>query len=118
MRMLPNETPNGKWYTSAAPEKEKLLVQKGKGMIHALAVENTSGATVYAFVYDGTDHNGTLIHAPIPIASHQQGGFDWRYGIPFKKGLYVGLSTGDVAFAAAGDVGWISAGYGLVPSGS
>ena len=117
MQLDPPDQMNGSWYSSAAPEKEK-HVYTGAGEVHYLAVENQSAATVYAFVYDGADHTGTLLHAPIPIPSHGVGGFDARYGIPFNKGLYVGLSTTDSVWTAdAAADGWITAGYSPVPGG-
>lgn len=110
--MPPTRACGGSWYQSSAPEKEKLVVSGKKGTVHALAVENKSAATVYAFVYDGADHTGTLIAGPIPVASHGVGGFDWAYGIHFSTGLYVGLSTSDASWAAdASADGWFSVGY-------
>lgn len=113
--MPPTKAVGGSWYQSAAAEKEKHVTSQ-RGTIHGLAVENSSAAAVYAFVYDGSDHTGTLIAGPIPVAAHQVGGFDWRYGIHFQTGLYIGLSDTDTMWTAhAGSDGWFSVGYTLEP---
>jgi hypothetical protein len=117
MQLEAPDQASGKSYSSASPEKEK-AIYTGKGVLNYLAVENKSGAKVYAFIYDGADHTGTLLHAPIPVESHGISGTDVRYGLEFTNGLYIGISTSDASWAATSTSdAWITAGYSPVAGG-
>jgi hypothetical protein len=81
-------------------------------MLHWMAVENKSAATVFAFVFDGTDSGGVRIAGPIPVPKNDVASLDCRFGIPFTIGLFLAVSSSDGGFALSAtddawwDVGW------------
>jgi hypothetical protein len=108
--LSPEGIPKGQTYCSAAPELSKLLVSRAGGLA-SLVVENKGAAILYAFVFDGIDAaTGTLIYPPIPIPINGLAKLEERYMIPFKKGLFVSVSTTDAAYTvAAGTPAWFYA---------
>ena len=121
----PPNAPAGTWYKSpAAGEASKLVVTSpltGKpGMLHWVSAHNTSGSTLYLFVFDGTTASGTLLVGPLTCAANADISWDCRFAKPFSTGLFVAFSTSDSTYSVAGSTpGIFEVGYhATVPEGS
>lgn len=91
------------WYASAVGGEKTVTLKSVAGKLHYLRVANTTGSTIYAFVFDSTDATGTLLMPPIPLAAHAHYELQPPFAIPFGTGCTVSTSSTQTSYTAGGN---------------
>lgn len=98
------------WYSSpVAGELTAVLKNGGPGKLFYLRVHNTTGATIFIFVFDANSAAGALVMPPIAVPANSDALLNLPYpataptpNVSGTAGLTVSASTGATAYVAAG----------------